>query len=404
MTASSALPAPNLMPLMRYRELAEAMSWLERAFDFEKQIAVADGDGAVIYGQMTYRGGLLMLGAIRDTELDKLMRQPDEVGGAETQSCYIVVEDADQHYAKARAAGAEILLDIKSDGLGRRGYSCRDPQGHIWNFGTYSPGRGLATSAATASADEAPASAPPRRRRATLLMTALILAALGATGWWLGDGIKTGALQQLAQLSDRSRTDETSRAYAELVKVRGEKREADAVLAETRKALAAERTRRQSLESDTSSGGAALANAEKARTAAEGSLAALRAELQRTQAALDDAKEARRVSEDKLAAAQAEAAARLSASQAPRSPAASLPAPAPAGEDGSKIETSATQTVAPPGKEPADDDNRRIAERTSAKPRARSKKPSPVARRLVPTYMVEMRSVPWPYAAWYAGN
>jgi uncharacterized glyoxalase superfamily protein PhnB len=123
MTASSLLPAPNLMPLMRYRDLAEAMSWLEQAFDFEKQIAVTDSDGDVIYGQMTYRGGLLMLGAIRDTELDKLMRQPDEVGGAETQSCYLVVEDADAHYAQAREAGAEILLDIKSDGLGRRGYS-----------------------------------------------------------------------------------------------------------------------------------------------------------------------------------------------------------------------------------------------------------------------------------------
>ncbi|MGE3229596.1 MAG: hypothetical protein AB7J30_09190, partial [Hyphomicrobium sp.] len=63
MTASSLLPAPNLMPLMRYRDLAEAMGWLEQAFAFEKQIAVSDAEGDVIYGQMLYRGGLIMLGA-----------------------------------------------------------------------------------------------------------------------------------------------------------------------------------------------------------------------------------------------------------------------------------------------------------------------------------------------------
>jgi uncharacterized glyoxalase superfamily protein PhnB len=164
MTASSNLPAPNLMPLMRYRDLAEAMSWLEQAFEFEKQVAVSDSDGSLIYGQMTYRGSLMMMGAVRETDLDKLMRQPDEVGNVETQSCYIVVEDADTHFARAQDAGAEIVLELKSDGLGRRGYSCRDPQGHIWNFGTYNPAQGLVSPAAVTPSivDEAPPAASSR--------------------------------------------------------------------------------------------------------------------------------------------------------------------------------------------------------------------------------------------------
>jgi hypothetical protein len=48
----------------------------------------------------------------RDFALDKYMKQPDEIGGAETQSCYLVVSDADAHYARAKASGAEIILDI----------------------------------------------------------------------------------------------------------------------------------------------------------------------------------------------------------------------------------------------------------------------------------------------------
>ena len=46
------------------------------------------------------------------------MKQPDEIGGAETQSCYLVVGDADAHYRTAKAAGAEILLHVDDDDHG----------------------------------------------------------------------------------------------------------------------------------------------------------------------------------------------------------------------------------------------------------------------------------------------
>jgi uncharacterized glyoxalase superfamily protein PhnB len=62
-----------------------------------------------------------------------------EVGGVGTQSAYVVVEDCDAHYARAVAAGAEVLLDIVDRDYGGRGYSCRDPEGHVWSFGSYDP-------------------------------------------------------------------------------------------------------------------------------------------------------------------------------------------------------------------------------------------------------------------------
>jgi len=67
------------------------------------------------------------------------MKQPDEIGGAETQSAYVVVSDADAVYARAKGAGAEIVLVIKDEDYGGRGFSCRDLEGHLWNFGTYDP-------------------------------------------------------------------------------------------------------------------------------------------------------------------------------------------------------------------------------------------------------------------------
>ena len=51
----------------------------------------------------------------------------------------MIVNDADAIYDRAKKAGAEILVDIKTESYGGRGFTCRDLEGHIWNFGTYDP-------------------------------------------------------------------------------------------------------------------------------------------------------------------------------------------------------------------------------------------------------------------------
>src|SRR5262249_47357727 len=65
------------------------------------------------------------------------MLQPDEVGGRSTQVCYLVVADPAAHCAKAKAAGAELIFELRRDHDST--YTCRDPEGHIWSFGTYDP-------------------------------------------------------------------------------------------------------------------------------------------------------------------------------------------------------------------------------------------------------------------------
>lgn len=49
------------------------------------------------------------------------------------------VQDADAHHAQAFAEGAEIVEPLEDKPYDGRGYSCRDPEGHVWNFGTYHP-------------------------------------------------------------------------------------------------------------------------------------------------------------------------------------------------------------------------------------------------------------------------
>jgi uncharacterized glyoxalase superfamily protein PhnB len=69
-------------------------------------------------------------------------KQPDEIGGAETQSPCVIVSDADEVYRRAKAAGAEIVIDIKDESYGGRGFTCCDLEGRLWNFGTYDPWEG----------------------------------------------------------------------------------------------------------------------------------------------------------------------------------------------------------------------------------------------------------------------
>ncbi|MBS1801042.1 MAG: VOC family protein [Acidobacteria bacterium] len=130
----------TLIPCLRYRNALAAIDWLVRAFGLEKH-AVYMGEGnAVAHAQLTYGGGMIMLGsADNGGEYAKLMAMPDETGRRSTQSICLVVPDADAVYATAKAAGAEIVLDIQDMDYGGRGFTCRDPEGHVWSVGSYNP-------------------------------------------------------------------------------------------------------------------------------------------------------------------------------------------------------------------------------------------------------------------------
>jgi uncharacterized glyoxalase superfamily protein PhnB len=133
------IPRATIIPGMLYRNAPAAIEWLCKVFGFDKQLVVPGPNGTIAHAQLTFGNGMIMLGSGHDNEYGRLIKQPDEIGGAETQAAYVIVPDADVHYARAKAAGAEIVIDIKDEGYGGRGYTCRDLEGHIWNFGTYNP-------------------------------------------------------------------------------------------------------------------------------------------------------------------------------------------------------------------------------------------------------------------------
>ena len=129
----------QVIPTLRYRDGAAAVDWLCRAFGFERHLVVPGEDGGVVHAQLGFGTGMIMLGSARDEEFDRWVKPPASVGGIGTQSVYAIVDDVDKHCERARAAGAEILMEPADQDYGGRLYSCRDPEGHVWSFGSYDP-------------------------------------------------------------------------------------------------------------------------------------------------------------------------------------------------------------------------------------------------------------------------
>ncbi|MDP3857633.1 MAG: VOC family protein [Stagnimonas sp.] len=129
----------SINPTLRYRDAHAAIAWLCQAFGFEQRAVYEDGEGGVAHAQLTFGNGMLLLSTARDNAWGQLMAQPADIGGRETQCCCLTVADPDAHYARAVAAGAEIIEPLEAKNYGGKGYACRDPEGHLWWIGSYDP-------------------------------------------------------------------------------------------------------------------------------------------------------------------------------------------------------------------------------------------------------------------------
>ena len=127
-----------IIPTLRYRDAKSMIDWLCIAFGFHRHLVVEDGAGGIAHAQLTLGNSMVMLGTARDDAFGALMKTVDALGGV-SQSAYVIVGDVDALCARAEAAGAEILIGPQDEDYGGRGFTCRDPEGQIWNFGSYDP-------------------------------------------------------------------------------------------------------------------------------------------------------------------------------------------------------------------------------------------------------------------------
>jgi uncharacterized glyoxalase superfamily protein PhnB len=90
----------------------------------------AADDGTVHHAELRFGNGIVMFGSAGPK-----MSSTRGNGG----DVYVVITDPDEHCARARAAGAEIVREPFDTDYGSREYGARDLEGNGWSFGTYQP-------------------------------------------------------------------------------------------------------------------------------------------------------------------------------------------------------------------------------------------------------------------------
>jgi|SRR5271166_5407246 len=129
----------SVIPGFRYRNAPAAIDWLCNVFGFERHAVYEGEPGTIAHAELTLGGGMVMLGSGKNDESGRSFKSPDELGGIETCSLYIVVPDADAAHARAVAAGATITTPLHNTDYGSRDFTVKDPEGHTWSVGTYDP-------------------------------------------------------------------------------------------------------------------------------------------------------------------------------------------------------------------------------------------------------------------------
>ncbi len=128
-----------IVPALRYRDPEAMLAFLTGTLGFEEHAVYRDAEGGIIHAELKLGSGMIMFGpASRDNAYGKLVVSPEAAGGV-TGSIYAVVSNVAGHFARAVAAGAEIVLDLEEQPQGGQSYTLRDPEGKIWTFGDYHP-------------------------------------------------------------------------------------------------------------------------------------------------------------------------------------------------------------------------------------------------------------------------
>jgi uncharacterized glyoxalase superfamily protein PhnB len=131
---------PQVVPMLAYEDGAAALDWLSKAFGFRERTRYTEPDGTISHGELELGEGVVMLatptpdyqGPKRHREVCEPARKWSDVPWV-IDGVLVQVDDLDDHYARAKAAGATILSEPEDSGHGRF-YRAEDLEGHRWMF------------------------------------------------------------------------------------------------------------------------------------------------------------------------------------------------------------------------------------------------------------------------------
>jgi uncharacterized glyoxalase superfamily protein PhnB len=120
----------TVTPYLLYEDADAAIDFLTRAFQF-REVTRTTGSAGGVHAELDVGrdGAFVYLGSPGGD-----FQGPAQVG--QTSLVYVLVDDVDAHYERAKTEGALIVEEPNDQRSGHRRYTCDDPQGHEWCFAT----------------------------------------------------------------------------------------------------------------------------------------------------------------------------------------------------------------------------------------------------------------------------
>ncbi|MBJ7406967.1 MAG: VOC family protein [Bradyrhizobium sp.] len=135
MSSSVPIEAPRLYHTMRCKDAEAMIAWLKDVLGFTERV-IYRRENIVTHAELSFGSSILMLGADRP---DGYGKSVGDLDGRRTDAVYLAVDDPYALYAKVKASGARIEMELQNTDYGSRDFSDRDPEGGLWSFGTYWP-------------------------------------------------------------------------------------------------------------------------------------------------------------------------------------------------------------------------------------------------------------------------
>jgi len=132
MASDTSVAAPTITVAMPCDDARRMIDWMVELFGFEVGELHEAPDGSVAHARLSWRTGNVFVSD----------RHPGPWSGTGPVIVCLAADtaaDVDRLYAKARAAGAEVIQELEDTDYGDHGFGLRDPEGNLWAIGTHRP-------------------------------------------------------------------------------------------------------------------------------------------------------------------------------------------------------------------------------------------------------------------------
>jgi uncharacterized glyoxalase superfamily protein PhnB len=119
-----------LNPYMIVKDMKKSLEFYHQAFGFRTRLTLPDKEGNIMHAEMEYKDNVLMVGSEAP---DQQMLAAATLKGSPV-SFYLYVDNVDEFYKRAKAAGTEVVTEPKNQFWGDRTCTFKCPEGYQWTF------------------------------------------------------------------------------------------------------------------------------------------------------------------------------------------------------------------------------------------------------------------------------